>query len=233
VKRALLEIGCAFAICLIMLTIVAVAVYWTALDEGEYLRNMDRLNVHESVGVPREEVHEVARGLVAHFRSGAPLENTEVTMFGERRPFYNEKELAHLADVSDLLWAVRWGICAAVVVASALTVARNRAKRREGWKHSGRTALFATTGFLALGGGFALWAALDFRAAFHLFHLVLFRNDLWLLDPSTDALIRMMPNAFFVAMAWVIVQRIALLAAVVAALWGSFVWIRRRGRAAR
>ena len=49
-------------------------------------------------------------------------------------------------------------------------------------------------------GGFALWACVDFDGAFTFFHRLLFNNDLWLLDPRTDLLIRICPESMFMAM---------------------------------
>jgi integral membrane protein (TIGR01906 family) len=56
-------------------------------------------------------------------------------------------------------------------------------------------------------GAFAIWAAVDFDGAFTFFHRLLFTNDLWLLDPRTDLLIRICPESMFAAMG----LRIALL----------------------
>ena len=46
-------------------------------------------------------------------------------------------------------------------------------------------------------GAFAIWAAADFSGAFTFFHHLLFTNDLWLLDPQTDLLIRICPSSMF------------------------------------
>ena len=40
----------------------------------------------------------------------------------------------------------------------------------------------------------------DFTKYFTIFHEIFFDNDLWLLDPSTDLLIRMLPEGFFMDM---------------------------------
>ena len=64
-------------------------------------------------------------------------------------------------------------------------------------------------------GVFALWAAMDFDAAFVFFHEMLFTNDLWLLNPATDLLIRICPSSMFMAMG----GRILLLGFV----WAAFV----------
>ena len=47
-------------------------------------------------------------------------------------------------------------------------------------------------------------AAIDFNSLFILFHKVAFTNDLWLLNPQTDLLIRLMPIEFFISYAAII-----------------------------
>ncbi len=43
----------------------------------------------------------------------------------------------------------------------------------------------------------ALVVAVGFEKLFLLFHLISFRNDLWMLDPTRDYLIAMFPQGFF------------------------------------
>ena len=43
-----------------------------------------------------------------------------------------------------------------------------------------------------------LWAVADFDGLFLTFHRLAFRNDLWLLNPRTDLLIRLMPEDLFI-----------------------------------
>ena len=45
--------------------------------------------------------------------------------------------------------------------------------------------------------GVAFFAYVDFTRFWTLFHHIFFRNDLWLLNPSTDILIMMVPEGFF------------------------------------
>ena len=47
-------------------------------------------------------------------------------------------------------------------------------------------------------------ACVDFSSLFVLFHKLAFTNDLWLLDPQTDLLIRLMPLEFFISYAAII-----------------------------
>ena len=51
--------------------------------------------------------------------------------------------------------------------------------------------------FLGLAGLLALICALDFNRAFIAFHHLFFTIDLWLLEPATDLMIRLLPETFF------------------------------------
>ena len=70
-------------------------------------------------------------------------------------------------------------------------------------------------------GAFAIWAAADFSGAFTFFHETLFTNDLWLLNPETDLLLRLLPEQFFADFAGVIaVRALAYMLAVPLAIFG-------------
>ncbi len=125
-------------------------------------------------------------------------EGTEVNCF-------NTREQTHMADCLQLFHLCR-GIMllsAAVTCLCILALAL--------WKHWGR----GTVGFMT-GNGLVLllcltlvvWGLADFEGLFVRFHQAFFSNDLWLLNPQTDLLIRLMPTQFFVD--W---------AAIIAGLW--------------
>lgn len=54
--------------------------------------------------------------------------------------------------------------------------------------------------FFGLAGCLGVMVASDFNKYFFLFHEIFFNNDLWLLDPATDLMIRMLPEEFFADM---------------------------------
>ena len=71
------------------------------------------------------------------------------------------------------------------------------------------------------GAAFAVWAAVDFSSAFTFFHETLFTNDLWLLNPEIDLLLRLLPEQFFADIAATIaVRALAYMAAVPLAIFG-------------
>ena len=70
--------------------------------------------------------------------------------------------------------------------------------------------------FFGLGLILGVVIVLNFQGFFVLFHEIFFRNDLWLLDPRESILINMVPEPFFMAVAW----QILLLAAAIFLICG-------------
>jgi integral membrane protein (TIGR01906 family) len=113
---------------------------------------------------------------------------------------FNEREKAHMIDVYAIFDAMRDISLASLLVGCALLAAAvmipgKRLKRA--WTGA---ALGAGLFFLPL-AICGIWAAVDFDSAFIAMHHLLFSNDLWLMDPGTDLMIRMLPQRFFVALA--------------------------------
>lgn len=111
---------------------------------------------------------------------------------------FNEREMTHMEDCYDLFVLLRkvrarlipWAV---VLILGGAYILRDRKRIR-------LCAWLSPLMLLVPLGAFALYAALDFDAAFTLFHRVLFTNDLWLLDPRTDLLIRICPASMFMHM---------------------------------
>ena len=147
---------------------------------------------------------------------------------GELRPAFNEKELAHLRDclgLFDLLRKVRgrlipWAIL--LTVGGAYLLQDRRRARLCAWL----SPLIVIVPI----GAFAAWAATNFDAAFVAFHRLFFKNNLWLLNPATDLLIRVCPQSMFAHMgACVGVISLAGIIAVSAAATAlTFIWPKRK-----
>ena len=113
---------------------------------------------------------------------------------------FGEVERAHMADCRALFMLDRTVLIVAGVLSLALLIAAILRKDRRVWKG-------AAIGFgavMALVAAIAVAAMIDFDRLFILFHQLSFSNDLWLLDPQTDLLIRLMPTDFFMAYAGIL-----------------------------
>ena len=83
------------------------------------------------------------------------------------------------------------GAAVSLLCAAILTAFREERRAR---------ALGLAIGFgavLTAAAALLLWGIIDFDGLFILFHRLSFANDLWLMDPSRDLIIRLMPIGFF------------------------------------
>ena len=122
----------------------------------------------------------------------------EIPVRGAVQPAFNEKEMTHMADCFRLFALLRkvrsrlipWAVL--LIVGGAYLLQNRRKARLAAW--------LSPLILLIPLGAFGIWAAIDFDGAFTFFHRVLFSNDLWLLNPATDLLIRICPESMFMGM---------------------------------
>lgn len=116
---------------------------------------------------------------------------------GERIPCFHDYELAHMADCRSLIRVdgLICGICLAAALAGGILILKSG---RAGLREALRGARGALWGLSMLTAVLVLWAVADFDGLFLTFHRLAFRNDLWLLNPRTDLLIRLMPEDLFI-----------------------------------
>jgi integral membrane protein (TIGR01906 family) len=168
-----------------------------SFDRDFYAEEYEKYDTAEYVGVSGGELEAATDVLLSYIQDGRDDIDLEATVGGQARQYYNEREKAHMVDVKALYQSavsvMIWGsVIAAALFAACFVIWKRRALLPvlEGIYKTGIVILIA---FAAL----AVWAAIDFNGFWVDFHLVFFRNDLWLLDPRTDLMIRMFSSGFF------------------------------------
>ena len=223
-----------FALCFISSAVLVIGT-----NETLYFELQTRAGLPESAGISAEALEKLDVHLASCLRGredwnvewlnpeGGPL---RVVVDGAEQDAFNAREIQHMEDCQrlfDLLRTVRLGLA----VAAALLVLLNLALE---WREKpARVVRLAPVWIgslilivpLAL---FALWAAIDFGSAFSFFHRLLFTNDLWLLDPATDLLIRICPSSMFESMGLRIALRAATMLLGVPVLLTILKWIFER-----
>ncbi|MBE5774596.1 MAG: TIGR01906 family membrane protein [Clostridiales bacterium] len=195
-----------FALCLLgTAAMILWGVLWSVENFGtdpflyKKLQFEARPDILEYAGISEDDLVRVNEAL-ADCLQGDPdvLENLEAEVFGKVQPAFNERELVHMEDCRKLFELARTVRNIAVVFGPlalilGVILLNDRRKARISVL-LGPVVLAAPLGLLAA------WAAVDFNAAFNFFHRILFTNDLWLLDPHTDLLIRICPQKMFMEM---------------------------------
>lgn len=163
---------------------------------GLYESGFDKYNISEDTGIDNAELRDVAVHLIDYFNLKADSAQISVTRSGNQVDLFNTKELIHLQDVRDLIQLdyLVFRITVIFMIMCALIVFFLSSERlRKVIKGLFWGSVVTLTGVIVL----ALWAMFGFERFFVLFHLVSFSNDLWILDPATDYLIRLFPEGFF------------------------------------
>lgn len=186
-----------FALCIFFGILAAVHVVGT--DAGLYYELQMKARILPSAGISETDLIRLDEALSDCLKGKAKALYLSCEVFGNLQPAFNSKELIHMEDCRRLFMLLRTAIRAAGI-AGSLLLALGCGLLRNERRLIRRSALLAPLIIALTLGLFAVWAALDFNAAFNFFHEILFTNDLWLLNPSTDLLIRICPASMFMAM---------------------------------
>ena len=172
------------------------------LDPARYTAIQDELNVYDSIGLSRDDQMLVNADLAAYLAGRSDSLERNVTLLGKSVDCaFNERELSHMRDVKALFSKGLAARAILAVAAVAFLIAPFALKAASG-RGVRRGALIALAALLICGAaGCALFETAGFDSVFIRFHQLFFDNDLWLLDPAADAMIRMFPEPFFARMA--------------------------------
>ena len=173
-------LGIIAMMCLIMallLTSFQIAIYGDS-DYKFYEKEYAKYQVTESLDMEREELSVIT------------------TVEGKEQDFFNEQDRLHMADVKNLFLGglkLRWLLLGvSLILVGVLFIRKADVKQILPDAYFKALAIFGTL-TIVLGGLFAS----DFNRYFVIFHKIFFTNDLWIFDPATDYMIRMLPEGFF------------------------------------
>ncbi|MGN0185073.1 MAG: TIGR01906 family membrane protein [Aristaeellaceae bacterium] len=239
-KRILCIVNLLWWMCFALLFISG-AVLDIGTDADLYYKEQTRAGVLETAGVSEEDLWRLDERLAicllgeenwnddwGWYGAGKPL---RVTVDGAEQDAFNAREIQHMEDCQhlfDLLRTVRWVVLVALILLWVIQFVLER-KTRE--KVSSLTLIWIGSLILIVPLAiFGVWAAIDFNSAFNFFHRLLFTNDLWLLNPETDLLIRICPSSMFESMGLRIALRAAVILLGVPLLMTILKWISDRVR---
>lgn len=184
----------------------------------------------ETTGLPASEYSGMAEMITGYLAGNADaFQYTFIDDEGVERLCFRENEQRHMADVRQLFMLGRLVLMIAAVlliVMVALPALGVGAWMLHDCKRQMVSGFLAGIGgILLLAAALIIWGAVDFDSLFVLFHRLSFSNELWLLNPQTDLLIRLMPIDFFVHYALLLGGTWL---GMLAALEGAARWLYRR-----
>lgn len=185
-------------ICLIMAVLITsfqIAIYGDS-EYRFYEKEYEKYQVTDDLDMEMADVMDVTDHMMAYLIGDEEELSVETTVGGVRQDFFNEQDRLHMADVKNLFLgglALRWWLLGGFVLLVAIYAAL-----KGNLKHKTPGCYFVGLGVfgvltVVLGSLFAS----DFTKYFTIFHEIFFTNDLWMFDPETDLMIRMLPEGFF------------------------------------
>lgn len=172
------------------ITIFLATVEMVSFDEKYFEKTYIENDVVSDTKLGKDELMKVTNELLAYLKG----KNNKSYL----QKYFNENEILHLEDVRYLFkvgFLIK-NVSLFLMLSSIIyLIYRDPIKISKIVKSVNKSALIS---FIVLGICLTL-SLIDFNKNFTYFHLILFDNDLWLLDPNTDLMIQMMPETFFIS----------------------------------
>lgn len=172
------------AIALALATLLT-SVEFVSYNDGNYKSYQLKHNLSEAAGITQQELDIVTTDLIEYLKKG---DNKLL------EPHYNEREIAHMEDVY-VLFANGTIIRNVLIVLLLILVVY--AFKKYDTLESLRYMNFSMIGIWIASLLMFVLTLTSFSDSFVKFHHIFFDNDLWMLNPETDMMIRMLPEGFF------------------------------------
>ena len=183
-------------ILLIPLALITTTIRVAISEQSVYNYAVRNYGAEQASDIPTSELVNANRQIRAYLvnEDAGPLAPRVTDVSGDNVPLFSAKETAHMADVRSLVQAMFKVQVLAVAIVLTLAVVMIVL-----WPIRALAAamLYGSLLTLAVLGLTGLAAMSGFDAAWAKFHGIAFSNDLWELNPRTDHLIQMFPEAFW------------------------------------
>ncbi|MFM1524997.1 MULTISPECIES: TIGR01906 family membrane protein [Helcococcus] len=176
-------------------------------------------NLKNQVGVSQDNLEKMYKSLQGQIKNGDEK---------EIKQYFNDREVSHMKDVYKLFNLNRNinRIMMVIVIISSTLVYYNKEDKVQNSKYIINYLLIILVGFLILGG----IVYYNFESSFIKFHELFFNNDLWLLNPETDIMIRMLPQEFFMSIAFKIFRTFIFNMGIIIISLTIYIFVKKRGK---
>ena len=116
---------------------------------------------------------------------------------GIKKKLFNSKEIRHMIDVKNLILNIKFFnylLWTAVLIILLIKISLSKDKILNTFRVIAKSYLIYSVSILI---STLILLALSFRWIFYFFHIISFNNNLWILDPRTDYLIKIFEEIFF------------------------------------
>ncbi len=194
-----------FWVLVILMTIILVVQYGVIENKEFYLKQYKATKSAVKLELSQEDQIRITEHMIGYFVGRQNSLQLSVSMLGEQRDFFTERELLHMIDVREL-------VCCMILSKNIITIILGiqlviLVIKRSVFTLGRLASSFLKTNTFLLGAVFISLVAciINFDYVFTLFHQTFFDNELWVLNPFYDKLVVLLPVDFFMAAALKIV----------------------------
>ncbi len=211
---------CFLSMFMLISAIFLASIFINSLNENFYRAQYEQNGTPEVTGMSLEDLVLSSNTLLDYMMDYRDDMLIEAPVHGEMRAIFDERETLHMVDVKDLFQIALYTMYAFFGLAALGIIFVVATSKRASINILYTTYNAALGIFLVLAALMGAAFALNFNMFWTAFHLVLFSNDLWLLDPAVSIMINMFPLNFFLALCTrVLVMFLAVLAVLFVSLF--------------
>lgn len=182
---------------LLIFALLFTALQLSVNNRGWFEREYEKMELSSSIGISTDDITDALMRLIDYMEGRVDSIRLTVEENGVPVEMYNERETAHMEDVRALYQFWRGVRTYGALTAAVLLVIAFLLDPRGFLFDLSRGFLRASAVFGLLAAALAAFALLDFTSFWNSFHHLFFSNDLWLLNPATDRMIRICPEQLF------------------------------------
>lgn len=197
---------------ILLFVFIVIASVSTAVFEIDFYTNkQEELNVASHMGLKQEDVTGATVIALMYTKGHTNDLSYNVEQGGETFDIYSSQDKEHMIDVQNLYRSAYSVMVFAFVMISILSIVLI-VKRKEVNVFMlttvyNKMSLYSIIFVAVLG----IFAFANFNVFWTYFHKVFFTNDLWLMNPATDALVNLFPEALFSSLVFKIITRFTII----------------------
>ena len=159
----------------------------------------ERYEIEENSGLDKQQLNIVGASVIDYFQNARndELLNVKLQKNGMEYSLFSEREILHMYDVKIIMGRLFQVHNITFVITIVYITSIFLWTQEKKFSYLGSLLIYSGVGMLAVLIASALIIFAGFDRAFEQFHLILFNNDFWKLNPSTDALIQIFPRQFW------------------------------------
>jgi len=196
-KKALIYILAVIGGLSAVIALTFTAVQAVVFNESRFHRAYEEYDIYNYIGIEKQALDDVTHNLLEYMKGNREDIIMYADIKGEQQMVFEEREQLHMVDVLRLFdagFTIR-NICA--IAAAVIFILILLLYKKAGGRIIAKGYLIGFSIFFVLLIALGVAMVVDFSTLFTKFHLLLFDNDLWLLDPKEDIMIQMFPEEFF------------------------------------